>query len=155
MANDIFNQEKAIGKRAAQMAQNYAHQVLKQKLTIHNRGSKGVIPILQATKIKEKMGKHRLLGLNFTSSKVGFMLHYGFAGVREGANVHLKASRYQASGAVRAPHQAKLKSYHLFEDLYKKSGALDYLIDSLGATRTEAIMAKMQNLMLQLNTQDK
>ncbi|MDN3595332.1 hypothetical protein [Zunongwangia endophytica] len=155
MPGDIKSKEKAIGKRAARIAENYVHSILKSKLNIHNKGDANTVPILEATRITAKMGTHRLLGLNFTSSKVGFMLHYGAAGVREGGNVYLRASRYHKGETLRKPHQVKLPQFQLFDDIYKKSDALDYLIDALGETRTDDVMAKISNLVLQLNTEDK
>jgi hypothetical protein len=152
--NQIKSKERAIGKQAAKMAEAYIHQVLRQKLNIRNQGDNKNIPILDATKVKAKMGQHRLLGLNFTSSKVGFMLHYGFNGVREGGAIYLKAARYQQGQALREPHQANLKSYKLFENIYERSGALNYMINALGDTRTEDVIAKLSGLLLQLNTKD-
>jgi hypothetical protein len=151
----IKSRERAIGKKAAKMAQDYVHSILRQKLHIRNKGGEGFPPIIEATKVKPKMGQHRLLGLNFTSSKVGFMLHFGFTGVREAGPVYLKAARYQQSQTVRQPHRANLKGQHFFEDIYSKSGALDYMINALGDTRTDAVMAKISGLLLKLNTTDK
>lgn len=154
-SKEIKTKERAIGKRAAKMAEAYIHQVLKQKLNIRNQGGGKNKPILDATKVKAKMGKHRLLGLNFTSSQVGFMLHYGFNGVREGGAVYLKAARYQQDQTVKKPHQATLKSYRLFDNMYERSGALNYLINALGDTRTDDVIAKLSALVLKLNTEDK
>jgi len=153
-SNQIKSKERAIGKQAAKMAETYIHQVLKQKLDIRNQGDAKNKPLLDATKVKAKMGTHRLLGLNFTSSKVGFMLHYGFTGVREGGEVYLKAARYQQNATVKKPHQATLKSYRIFDDIYTRSGALNYMISALGHTRTDDVIAKLSGLLLQLNTKD-
>ncbi|TQI71824.1 hypothetical protein JM79_2773 [Gramella sp. Hel_I_59] len=153
-SNQIKSKERAIGKQAAKMAEAYIHQVLRQKLSIRNQGDDKNKPILDATKVKAKMGQHRLLGLNFTSSKVGFMLHYGFNGVREGGSVYLQAARYQQNSTVKKPHQATLKSYRLFENIYERSGALNYMITALGDTRTDDVIAKLSGLLLQLNTKD-
>ena len=154
MSSNIKSKERAIGKQAAKMAEAYIHQVLRQKLNIHNQGDSKNLPILDATRVKAKMGQHRLLGLNFTSSKVGFMLHYGFNGVREGGAVYLHAARYQQGQTVKKPHHAQLKSYHLFEDIYTRSGALSYMIAALGDTRTDDVIAKLSGLLLKLNTTD-
>lgn len=151
-SNQIKSKERAIGKKAAKMAEAYIHQVLKQKLDIRNQGDDKNKPILDATKVKAKMGTHRLLGLNFTSSKVGFMLHYGFNGVREGGAVYLQAARYQQGQTVKKPHQATLKSYRLFDDIYTRSGALNYMITALGDTRMQAEIEKIENLISKLNT---
>ena len=151
----IKSKERAIGKKAAMMAQDYVHSVLRQKLHIRNKGGKGFPPIIEATKVKPKMGQYRLLGLNFTSSKVGFMLNFGFTGVREAGPVYLKAARYHQDQTVRQPHRADLKGQHFFEDIYRKSGSLEYMLNALGDTRTDAVMAKLSGLLLQLNTTDK
>ncbi len=152
---NIKSRERAIGKKAAKMAQDYVHTILRQKLHIRNKGGKGFPPIVEATKVKAKMGDHRLLGLNFSSSKVGFMLHYGFTGVREAGPVYLKAARYHQSQTVRQPHRAQLKGKLFFDDIYRKSGALDYIINALGDTRTDAVMAQLSGLLLKLNTTNK
>jgi hypothetical protein len=147
----IKSRERAIGKKAAKMAQDYVHSVLRQKLSIRGEGYEKMKPILDATKVRAKMGSHRLLGLDFTSSKIGFILHYGFTGVRQGGEVFLKAARYHKSSTDRDAHKVDLPSRLLFDDMYQKSGAIDYLIENLAETRLEAETIKIQNLLLKLN----
>jgi hypothetical protein len=153
--NQIKSKERAIGKQAAKMAEAYIHQVLRQKLNIRNQGDEKNKAILDATKVKSKMGQHRLLGLNFTSSKVGFILHYGYNGVRYGGDVYLQAARYVQNRTNRSDHNMKLPARQLFDNIYTRSGALTYILTALEETRTEAVISKLNNLIVQLNNEDK
>lgn len=150
----IKSQEKAIGKKAAKMAQNYVHQALRQNLQIRNKGSEKMKPILQATKVKHKMGDHRLLGLNFTSSKVGFILHYGFIGSRMATTVYYNASRYNAQSASRSRQDVNMPGRNLFDDIYQKSGSLEYLFRELSKTRGDAFQIKLNNMIVKFNSGD-
>ena len=150
----IFSQERKIGRKAAKMAQDYVHAVLRQKLSIRGEGYEKMKPILKATRITPKMGDYRLQGLNFTSTKIGFMLHYGFTGVRQGGDVFLKASRYNKNRTERDAHQVDLPARLLFEDMYQNSGAVDYLINALKETRLKAEIITIENLLLKLNSAD-
>lgn len=154
MSNNIKSQELQIGKKAAKMAQNYVLAVIRQKIHVRGIGGEKMKPILKATKVKAKMGDYRLLGLNFTSSKVGFILHYGFVGVRSATTVYYDAARYQKSSASRTRAQVKMPAKDFFENIYVKSGALDYLISALSETRTEALQIKLNNLVIKINQED-
>lgn len=153
MSENIKSREEAIGKKAAKMAQNYVHQVLRQNLNIRNKGGEKMKPILQATKVEKKMGDHRLLGLNFTSSKVGFILHYGFVGARIATTVYYNASRYKVDSATRARQDVNMPGKHLFEDIYTKSGALDYLFRELSQTRGDAFQIRLNNMIVKFNSE--
>lgn len=150
----IFKEERRIGKKAAKMAENYLLQVLKQKLIIKNEGfPEG--PILEDTTVKHKMGEFRLLGLNLSSSKTGFILNYGFVGIREATSVFLQASRYKKARTQRKRHSFNLPGKHFFEDdIYGKSGAIDLLLSELSKTRTAGAQIKLDGLVLKLNAQE-
>ena len=150
----IFSQERKIGRKAAKMAQDYVHAVLRQKLSIRGEGYEKMKPLLEATRVQPKMGDYRLMGLNFTSSKIGFMLHYGFTGVRQGGDVFLKAARYHKGRTEREAHKVDLPARLLFEEMYEKSGAVEYLLESLGETRMQGEMINIKNLLLNLNRED-
>ncbi len=150
----MFKQEEAIGKKAAKMAENYVHQALRQNLNIRNKGSEGMKPILQATKVTKKMGDNRLLGLNMTSSKVGFILHFGFTGARIATTVYYNASRYNVRSASRARQNVNMPGKHLFDDMYQKSGALEYLFQELSKTRTGAFQVRLNNMIVKFNSGD-
>ena len=154
MPTNIRSTELQIGKKAAKMAQNYVLAVIRQKIHVRGIGGEKMKPILKATKVKAKMGDYRLLGLNFTSSKVGFILHYGFTGVRSATTVYYDAARYQKSSASRGRAQVKMPAKDFFENIYVKSGALDYLISALSETRTEALQIKLNNLVIKINQED-
>jgi hypothetical protein len=143
--------ERVIGRKAAKMAQNYVHAVIRQKIHVRGKGSGKMKPILEATKVKSKMGDYRLMGLNFTTSKVGFILNYGFMGVRNATTVYYDAAKYIQSSASRSRSSVHLRPRDLFENIYVKSGALDYLVSALSETRTEALQVKMNNLVLKFN----
>ncbi|MCT8340481.1 hypothetical protein MG296_10485 [Flavobacteriaceae bacterium TK19130] len=149
----IFKQERLVGLRAARMVESYLHAVLKQKLDIHNQGMPEE-PIMEATDVKRKMGEYRLLGLNLRSSKTGFILHHGFVGIREATTVYFSASRYNVEKTQRARHRFTMQPFNLFNDIYEKSGAVDYLVAELSKTRTKAVEIKLQNLAIQFNSED-
>ena len=152
----IYNKERYIGRKAAKMAQDYVLQLLKQKMHIRNQGDPehNIKPLLDATKVKAKMGDYRLLGLNFTSSKIGFIQHYGFVGTRGASTVILEAQRYHKNATQRKASQINLPSQNFYDKIYQKSGALDYLVKALADTRLDAIKATVNSLVVQLNTQD-
>ena len=152
----IFNKERYIGRKAAKMAQDYVLQLLKQKLHIRNQGDpkNDIKPILEATKVKAKMGDYRLLGLNFTSSKIGFIQHFGFTGTRGASTVILEAERYHKNATQRDSSNVNLPSKDFYENIYQKSGAIDYLVKALAETRIDAVKATVNSLVVQLNTQD-
>jgi ribosomal protein L24E len=93
------------------------------------------------------------LGLNLTSNKAGFIQHYGFMGVREATKVFLTHSRYNKSSTQRKRHPFKLKETGIFDNIYQESGAIDYLVNELSKTRTEALQVKLNELVLTLNKQ--
>lgn len=133
------------------MAKNHVHQILRQKLNIRNQGDDENKPILEATKVQAKMGKHRLLGLNFKTSQVGFILDRGFVGVRDGSTILLQASRYNKSSTTRKSHDVNMPAKDLFVDIYKQSGALEFLLKTLRQTRTDFIKVQLSDLVLELN----
>jgi len=148
----IFKEERVIGRKAAKRAEDYLLQVIRAKLNIHNEGNPED-PILKSTKIKYKMGDYRLLGLNLTSSKTGFILNYGFTGVREATTVYLEAARYQKDKTQRKRHNFNLPAQNFFtDDVYGKSGAIDFLIAELSRTRTEATQLRLNDMVLKINS---
>lgn len=147
----IFQRERAIGQRAAKMTQGYLLQVIKQNLETRGLGGEKMLPLLKATKVKSMMGEYRLLGLNLNSSKVGFVLHYGFTGVREATKVYYNHSRFHIDSSQRKSHPFHLPEFAIFEDAYRRSGAVDYLIEELSKTRTEAIQFDLDAMVLTLN----
>lgn len=142
----IFNQERVIGRKAAKMVTDYVRAVMRQKLVID-----GNTDLLKKTRAKYKMGDYRLQGLDLTSLKEGFILHYGFIGTREATAVYLRSSRYNKNRTQRKAHQFNLKERMLFDGIYDKSGAIDYLVRELSETRTEAIQIKLNGLILKFN----
>ena len=106
---------------------------------------------MEATKVRAKMGEYRLQGLNFTSSKIGFIQHYGFSGVRDGSTILLAASRYNESATQRDSHNVDLKGKELFNNIYVQSGAAKYLLDELSQLRAEDVKIKLSSLVLELN----
>jgi len=155
-SKQLYSKERYIGRKAAKLAEDYVLRQIKLELTIRNKGDafKKIKPLMEATKVRAKMGDYRLLGLNFTSSKIGFIQHFGFTGVRDGGTILLKASRYNQSATQRESHDVTLKSKSMFNNIYIQSGAADYLLQELGQIRTEDIKIKLTNLVLQLNTKD-
>lgn len=152
---EILKRERAIGRKAAKMAEQYVLGLIQQKLrTGESIHSPKIKPLLKATKVRMRMGEYRLLGLNFTSSKVGFIQHYGFSGIRAATTVMLSASRYNEAATTRKSSPMNLQPQNLFEDIYTKSGALDFLLESLRETRTDAVMAKIEGLILNLNSEE-
>jgi len=147
-SNQIKSKERAIGKQAAKMAEAYIHQVLRQKLSIRNKGDANNKPILKATKVTAKVGSHRLLGLNLTSSKVGFILNYGFIGTRSAAVVYNAVSKsfYQRGSA-----DVKLDQRKILENVWKESGALDFLGAELLKTRGEDFEIKLNGMITKFN----
>lgn len=133
------------------MAQDYLLQLIRQKLHTGSTPDDKIIPLLKATKVKSVMGEHRLLGLNLQSSKPGFILHYGFTGVREATKVFLRHSRYQKSSTQRKAHPFHLPEKNIFSEIYTRSGAVDFLIAELSQTRTEALQLSLDGLVLKLN----
>ena len=149
----IFKEERKIGRKAAKMAESYLMQVLNQKLNIRNEGfPEG--PIMDDTRVKHKMGDYRLLGLNLTSSKTGFILNYGFVGVREATTVYLEHSRYQKTKTQRKRHNFNLPAKNIFENIYNESGAVDFLFSELSRTRTEGPQIRLDELVLKINSKD-
>lgn len=149
----IFSHERKIGLRAARMTEKYLHAVIRQKLHIHNKGFPEE-PILEATDVKHKMGEYRLLGLNLQGSKTAFILNFGFTGVREATTVYFNAPRYNIGKTQRKRHQWSLPAFNLFDDIYYKSGAVDYLVTELTKTRTEALQLQIDGMVLKFNSQN-
>lgn len=155
-SKQLYNKERYIGRKAAKMAEDYVLRQIKMELTIRNKGDafKNLKPLMEATRIRAKMGKWRLLGLNFTSSKIGFIHQFGFTGVRSGSTILLKASRYDKTTANRKSHDFKIDRTGMFNNIYMQSGAADYLIEKLGEIRTDAVKIKIEGLILQINKED-
>lgn len=149
----IKSQERKVGRAAAKMAEAYLLQVIKGRLNIKNQGLPDG-PILEETKVKMKMGQHRLLGLNLQSNKAGFILNYGFTGVRQATSVYYKASRYKISRSQRKSHQFNLPAHEIFEDFFEKSGAIDYLFSELSKTRGESFQLKLNRLTQTFNAKN-
>lgn len=97
------------------------------------------------------MGTHRLLGLNLTSSKVGFIQHYGFTGIRDATTVLYKNDRFKIAASKRSSHQFNLKDQLFFDDFFFESGAVDFLMAGLRETRTEAAIKKISDAIIRLN----
>lgn len=107
---------------------------------------------MKATKVRSIMGDYRLQGLNLNSSKIGFILHYGFVGIKDATTVFNQASK---GAHKRKAHSVNMPERLLFEDIYAESGAIDYLVNELSKTRTDIIKVDMQRLVLQINKQNK
>jgi hypothetical protein len=147
--------EQRIGRKAAQAVENYVKSKIRSKLSIRNKGGvdangKAILPILEATKVKAKTGTHRLLGLNLTSNKYGFIQHYG-AIIKRTEHIVLNSRK---TSFIRHSHPFKLKSKDIFDDIYQKSGALKILADGLSETRTAAVSAHIKGVVLELNKKD-
>lgn len=153
--SETSKKERRIGRQAAKMAQQYVLGLIRERLnTGESIHSKKIKPLLKATKVKAKMGQYRLLGLNFTSNRAGFIQHYGFSGVRAATTVMLRASRYNKTATQREASHVDLPAQDFFKEIYTKSGALDYLLQNLQETRTEAVMEKLQGLVSNLNKKE-
>jgi hypothetical protein len=149
--DNITAREKQIGKAAAKMAHNYVQGLIAQKLTVRGKGIKGKNPLAKSTRLVSKMGQNRLLGIDFKTTKVGYVQHFGFTGTRYAGSVELKDERYKKSYTSRKPHSVKLKPQDIFKDIYTKSGAFDYLMKNLSETRSEAIIQRLTKLSLRIN----
>ena len=139
----ILNQEKKLGKEAAAKATAYLIDLIKQRLTIRGVGMPDE-PILEGVNIKSVLGEYRLLGLSVQAPKHAFIQNYGFTGTRNATKVFYEASRYKIANSQRASATVNLPSMNLFDDLYTKSGALEFLLDGLAETRTHDIITKIE-----------
>lgn len=149
----IYEHERKIGLRAARMTEKYLHALIRQRLHIHNKGFPEE-PIMEATNIKHKMGEYRLLGLNLQSSTTAYILNFGFTGIREATTVYYQAPRYKIGKTQRKRHQWSLPAFNIFEDIYFKSGAIDFLVTELTRTRTEALQLQIDGMVLKFNSQN-
>lgn len=148
----IKKDEAKIGRRAATAAQRYVQSNIKSKL--HSRGigspykknKKEAKSILDATKVSSKMGSHRLLGMQFTSNRAGFVNHFGTKARTEHLVELSNHTIFQ-----RSQHRFNLQSKSIFDDLYSRSGALDILEKGLSQTRTKAITIQLQNLAVEIS----
>lgn len=150
----IRNEERNIGRRASRAVESFIHRKIASNLTIRDKGGEDefgrpIKPILSATKVRHKMGSHRLLGLNLTSNKYGFIHHYG-ASERSEHTVLLSNN----TSFVRRSHPLQLPAKGLFDNVYQDSGALSILEKGLSKTRTKAIIAKIKGVVVELNKQD-
>ena len=146
----ILNKERELGKAAAAKAKAYLVATIKQKLTIRGVGMPDE-PILEGVDIKSIIGDYRLLGLNLQAPRHAFIQHYGFTGIRNATKVFYEASRYKAQSAQRSSTTVKLAATNLFEEMYERSGALDFLLDGLAETRTQDVINKIERLALRFN----
>ncbi|SDS11578.1 hypothetical protein SAMN04487764_1491 [Gillisia sp. Hel1_33_143] len=153
-ADEIKSKEKQIGRTAAKMAQAYLHSVLEQKLNLRGKGTNGKKPLLKSTRIKEKMGDYKLLGLNLQSTKTGYILNYGFTGQRSATSVYLKADRYEKTRTQRKRHSFNLPAREIFSDIYIKSGAVDYLTTELSKTRGQSVEVLLEQMIIKFNSTD-
>lgn len=150
----IFNRERNAGRKAAKMVETYIESLIRQRLTIHNKGGERFDALLKETKVRAKMGQYRLLGLNFYSSKAGFINHFGFHGVRSATTVLLSHPRYTQSSTKRKSSRVDLPAQSFFNDMYRKSGALNYIMSVVGETRTDSLKIKIGQLIHHLNIDD-
>lgn len=150
----IFNKERNAGRKSAKMVETYILALMRQRLTIHNQGGDEFGALLKSTKVRAKMGEYRLLGLNFKTTPAGYVNHLGFHGVRAATTVLLSASRYNKTATKRKSHKVNLPAQNYLNDMYRKSGALDYMMKVLGETRTDALKIKINQLTYSLNLQD-
>lgn len=151
----IRRKELKIGRIAAEMATQYLHKNINRSFDVKNKGGifngKTIEPMIEASKVKAKMGEHFLLGLDATSNRYSFMHHYGFKGAREPSFVRYNHSRFTAEFTNRSSHPLVLKERSIFKDLYIKSGAITYLQEQLSETRSEAFQAKFNDLVVKLS----
>ena len=146
--DNITAREKQIGKAAAKMAHNYVQGLIAQKLTVRGKGIKGKNPLAKSTRMVSKMGTNRLLGINFKTSKHGYVQHFGFTGTRYAGQVELKAARYNKIMTSSKPHNGQLPPKDIFKHRYAKSGAFAYLLHAFGITRSDAVIQKLSKLTL-------
>ena len=145
----IIAQETIIGQRAAKKVQTYLDSVISQKL---KKGtSKGAESLEKGTKVKFRMGEHRLLGLNLSGPVHGYILNYGFVGVREATSVYFSAPRYNLTKTQRSRHPFNLPAKEIFEEIYNKSGVIPFLVEELGKTRIAAVEIRINDMVLQFN----
>lgn len=146
----IRSKEAKIGREAAQMATLHMQSRIHQKFKVKNKGGlfndKPIKPMLEASKVKPKMGEYVLLGLDATSNKYAFMHHYGFKEKRGAASLFLRHPRWRINGFNRKPHFLKMPERSIFDKLYQKSGAEDFLIKELTKTRGESFTSKFEAL---------
>ncbi len=138
----ILAKEIKIGRHAAKLATQYLHKKISRSFDIKNKGGvfegKKIPPMLRATKVKAKVGQYALLGLDATSNRYAFIHHFGFKGKRAGTTVFYEHSRFRIDAIMRKPHILTIREKSIFIDLYRKSGALEYLSTALKETRTES-----------------
>ena len=148
----IKAEERLIGLRAAKMVEAYMLAGIKQKL--HKGISVGAESLEDGSRVKHKMGDYRLLGLNITAPIHGFILHYGFVGVREATAVYLTAPRYIKTKTQRKSHQFNMPAKNIFEEIYNKSGVIPYLVEELATTRIAAVEIKINDMVLKFNREN-
>jgi hypothetical protein len=152
---EIRLQERRIGQKAAKAVEVFVHRKIGRTLTIRNKGGvdengRVMKPIIDATKVRAKTGTHRLLGLNLTSNKYGFIQHYGASTTRIEHTVLLSND----TSFIRRSHPFQLKSKDIFENIYQESGALEILSEGLSETRTKAVKIYIRGIVVELNKQD-
>lgn len=149
-SKEILLKEKALGKQAAKITQNYLQAVMQQRMSVQGNGKAKDNP-LKATRVTAKMGDYRLLGLNFKTNRVAMIQNYGFVGVRQGGEVYFKNARYNVKRSSRKAANVNLPALDLFDDFYRKSGAAAYLLNGLKETRSQALINSLRNRILTLN----
>lgn len=151
----IRSKEAQIGKKAAEMATQYFHKNIRDTLDIKNEGGifngKKVEPILESSRVKPKMGEHKLLGLDATSNRYAFIHHYGFLGERTSSFVRYSHSRFEAEFTNRKSHFLAIEQRPIFEKIYYASGAMEYLQKQLTETRTEDFQVKFNAFIVKLS----
>ncbi|WP_281991405.1 hypothetical protein [Aquimarina aggregata] len=146
----IRAKEAKIGRHAARLTEQYLHSNINRLFDVKNKGGvfqgREVEPMLRATRVRSKIGDFLLLGLDATSNKYAFIHHYGFSGKRDGGTVYLDHQRFSKDITQRNTHVLNVNQKSIFHDIYKSSGALDYLVTELTKTRTESFNEKFKDV---------
>lgn len=150
----IHRAERLAGRKAAKMTEEYILSLMRQRLNIGDHEGEERSDLMKKTKVRAKMGQYRLLGLNFTSNKVGFINHFGFTGIRSATTVLLRAARYNQTATKRKSHSFHLPAQDYLDNIYEKSGAIDFLLKALAETRTNAVKHAINGIVYSLNLQD-
>lgn len=157
-SQSIKQQERRIGRRAASMATRHLRANVSRQFSVKNKGGvfdgRTIAPMLKASRVRMKMGEHRLLGLDATSNKFAFVHHYGFNANRSASFVRFSSSRYVKQFTQRSAHIFRLKERSIFEGLYANSGALSYLSGELVATRGEAEMLRFNEFVKKMTSDE-
>ena len=155
----IYQEEYQAGIEASAIATRYLRSKIRESGLIlrgigspYKKGKKNKNerkPIIEATYVKPQMGTHRLLGLQFNSNRSGFVHHFGVT--RDNTKF---IRTFSKTGKVFEKKKGALDSQAFFDDIYKNSGALQKLEDSLAKTRTRAFSIELQNMALMINKEN-